>query len=73
MSMALTLTPHRRREPKRSLGIPTIPVGRLDGGTANVSTVDTELPTCSTPQGPARSWWPGQALSPQGPASPSPA
>ena len=54
--MTLTLTPHRRREPKRSLGIPTIPAGRLDGGTANVSTVDTELLTYSTPRGLARSW-----------------
>ena len=50
--MTLTLTPHRRREPKRSLGIPTIPATRSDGGTADVSTVDTELPTYSTPRGP---------------------
>jgi len=35
--------------------------------------VDTELLTCSTPRGLARSWWPGRAPSPQGPASPSPA
>lgn len=49
--MTLTLTPLRRREPRQSLGIPTIPAGHLDGGTANVSTVDTELPTSSTPRG----------------------
>ncbi|OMG17642.1 hypothetical protein CYJ18_01325 [Actinomyces naeslundii] len=48
---ALTSTPHRRREPGRSLGIPTIPAGHFDGGTADVSTVDTELLTRSTPRG----------------------
>ena len=53
--MALTLTPHRRREPRRSLGIPTIPAGRFDDGTADVSTVDTELLTYSTPRGLTRS------------------
>ena len=58
MSTTLTLTLHRRREPRWSLGIPTIPAGRFDGGTANVSTVDTELPTDSTPRGLAWSqWW----------------
>ena len=57
--MTLTLTPHRRREPRKNRGITTIPAGRLDGGTANVSTVDTELPTGSTPRGLARSWRPG--------------
>ena len=49
--MTLTLTPLRRREQRRSLGIPTIHAGRLDGRTADVSTVDTELLTCSTPRG----------------------
>ena len=57
MSMALTLTPHRRREPRQSLGIPTIPAGRFEDGTADVSTVDTELLTYSTPRGPAWSWY----------------
>ena len=51
MSTRLTLTPHRRCEPRRSLGIPTIPATRSDGGTADVSTVDTKLLTCSTPRG----------------------
>ncbi|OMG12878.1 hypothetical protein BKH06_03490 [Actinomyces naeslundii] len=51
MSMALTSTPHRRREPGRSLGIPTIPDGRFDGGTPDVSAVDTGLLTCSIPRG----------------------
>ena len=61
--MTLTLTPHRRREPRRIRGIPTISARHLDGGTANVSAVDTELPTGSTPRGLARSWWPGRAPS----------
>ncbi|OMG28241.1 hypothetical protein BKH36_03910 [Actinomyces naeslundii] len=64
MSMALTSTPHRRRKPGRSLGIPTIPAGHFDGGTADVSAVDTELLTCSTPRGLVRSWWWGRAPSP---------
>ena len=51
MSTTLTLTPHRRREPRRIRGIPTISAGHLDGGTANVSAVDTELPTGSNPRG----------------------
>ena len=49
--MALTSTPHRRREPGRSLGIPTIPDGRFDGGTPDASAVDAELLTRSTPRG----------------------
>ena len=58
MSTRLTLTPHRCRNPRKNHGIPTIPAGHLDGGTANVSTVDTELPTGSTPRGLAWSqWW----------------
>ncbi|OLO72406.1 hypothetical protein BKH19_02700 [Actinomyces oris] len=73
MSMTLTLTPLRCRDPRRNRGIPTIPAGHVDGGSADVSTVDTELLTYSTPRGLARSWWPGRAPSPQGPASPSPA
>ena len=48
VSTALTSTLHRRCTPKTNRSIPTIPAGRLDGGTANVSTVDTELPTYST-------------------------
>ncbi|OLO78331.1 hypothetical protein BKH15_03815 [Actinomyces oris] len=59
MSMTLTLTPLRCRDPRKNRGIPTISAGRLDGGTANVSAVDTELPTGSTPRGLARSWRPG--------------
>ncbi|OLO49738.1 hypothetical protein BKH28_05895 [Actinomyces oris] len=51
MSMALTSTPHRHRGPRRSLGIPTIPAGHVDGGTSDVSAVDTELLTCSTSRG----------------------
>ena len=62
--MALTSTPHRRRKPGRILGIPTIPDGRFDGGTPDVSTVDAELLTRSTPRGLARSWWPGRTPSP---------
>ncbi|OLO47196.1 hypothetical protein BKH31_05195 [Actinomyces oris] len=64
VSMTLISPPHRRREPRRSLGIPTIPAGRSDGGTADVSTVDTELLTCSTPRGLARPWRWVRALSP---------
>ncbi|PKY74555.1 hypothetical protein CYJ23_07995 [Actinomyces oris] len=51
MSMTLTLTPLRCRDPRKNRGIPTIPAGHFDGGTANVSTVDTKLLTCSTPRG----------------------
>ncbi|OLO87187.1 hypothetical protein BKH12_00385 [Actinomyces naeslundii] len=68
MSMALTSTPHRRREPGRSLGIPTIPAGHFDGGTPDVSAVDTGPPTCSTPRGLGG----GAGCPHQRPASPSP-
>ena len=57
--MTLTLTPHRRREPRKNRGIPTIPAGHVDGESANVSTVDTEPLTGSTPRGLPRSWRPG--------------
>ena len=39
--MVLTSTPLRRRGPKTTPGIPTIPAGRLDGRIVNVSAVDT--------------------------------
>lgn len=48
--MTLTLTPLRCRGPRKNRGIPTIPAGHLDGGTTDVSTVDTELLTCLTPR-----------------------
>ena len=41
MSTELTLTPYRRRSPRRNLGIPTICARRFDGWRANVSAVDT--------------------------------
>ena len=56
MSTRLTLTPLRCHNPRKNRGIPTISAGHLDGGTANVSTVDTELLRCSTPRGLPRSW-----------------
>ena len=64
MSTRLTLTPLRYHNPRKNRGIPTISAGRLDGGTANVSTVDTELPTGSTPRRPAWSQWWDRAPSP---------
>ncbi|OLL14987.1 hypothetical protein BKH32_05655 [Actinomyces oris] len=41
MSMVLTSKAHRRRTPKISRRIPTIPTGCFDGWIVNVSAVDT--------------------------------
>ena len=41
VSMVLTSKAHRRRTPKISRRIPTIPTGRFDGWIVNVSAVDT--------------------------------
>ena len=46
----LTLTPYRRRSPRRNRGIPTICVRSFGGWRANVSAVDTWL----LPDPPAR-------------------
>ena len=43
MSTVLTLTPYRRRSPRRNRGIPTICVRSFGGWRANVSAVDTWL------------------------------
>ena len=43
MSTVLTLTPYRRRSPRRNRGIPTIAGGYFGGWRANVSAVDTWL------------------------------
>ena len=51
MSMALTLAPLRRRTPRTNRGISTILTGRFRGGFANVSAVDTGLPSASAQRG----------------------
>ncbi|TQD59353.1 hypothetical protein FK267_12325 [Actinomyces oris] len=51
MSMALTLAPLWRRTPRTNRGIPTILTGRFRGGFANVSAVDTGLPSASAQRG----------------------
>jgi len=43
VSTVLTLTPYRRRSPRRNRGIPTICVRSFGGWRANVSAVDTWL------------------------------
>ena len=43
VSTVLTLTPYRRRSPRRNRGIPTIAGGYFGGWRANVSAVDTWL------------------------------
>ena len=43
VSTVLTLTPYRRRSPRRNRGIPTICVRSFGGWCANVSAVDTWL------------------------------
>ncbi|PKY74801.1 hypothetical protein CYJ23_05840 [Actinomyces oris] len=43
VSMALTSTPLRRRGPKTTRDIPTIPTGCADAGSVHVSVVDTGL------------------------------
>ncbi|TQD63314.1 hypothetical protein FK267_01650 [Actinomyces oris] len=73
MSTTLTLTPLRCDNPRKNRGIPTIPTGPSDDGTADVSTVDTELPTGSTPRGPAWSQRRSRAPSPgAAPGQPQP-
>lgn len=56
MSTRLTLTPLRCHNPRKNRGIPTISAARPDGGTANVSSVDTGPLVWLTPRGLARSW-----------------
>mgnify|MGYP001746796015 CR=1 FL=1 len=51
VSMALTLAPLRRRTPRTNRGISTILTGRFRGGFANVSAVDTGLPSASAQRG----------------------
>ena len=43
VSTVLTLTPYRRRSPRRNRGIPTICVGCFEGRRADVSAMDTWL------------------------------
>lgn len=51
MSMALTLAPLWRRTPRTNRGIPTILTGHFRSGFANVSAVDTGLPSASAQRG----------------------
>ena len=48
--MALTSRLHRCRSPRRNRGIPMILAERFDGGSVDVSAVDTGLPVGSTPR-----------------------
>ena len=56
MSTVLTLTPYRRRSPRRNLGIPTICARSFEGWRANVSAVDTGS-VLDLPSGPQSSRW----------------